>query len=254
MFLRSGYRAVGILALAVLTVLPVSRALGDAIPMTAALVVVDAERNGETGQFAALFPTNTIIKGRHDWELDGPRAIVSRQSGAKLADLESLGLTFDADPGVSLEFSVRAGPFGTNFTITSAVIAFAPIAVPQAYATAAVTATDRNLDTATLTGLFAGNKAYEAYINGGIPWATLVSTPLVTPVGRSASTSDRQPAAGWQPVGVAVSSISSAFKFHLTPLDSASGTSMFEVVEIPEPATLALLGLGWVMTGIRRRR
>ena len=235
-----------------------SSALAGALPMTAAIVVVDAERNGETGQFSAIFPANTVIEGQYNWALDEPVQILSTQSGTVLGDLTDLGLTFNADPAVSLRFAVQAGPYGTNFTITSAVVTFDPISNPQAYATAAVTVTDENSDTATLTGKFAGNKAYEARYNGtgvvpGTTWATLVSTPVVTAVSRSATASERRPAAGWEAINTTINSISSEFKFHLTPLDSASGTSKFEVVAIPEPASLCLLALGGV-AALRRRR
>ncbi len=251
MFWKSGYRVVGVLALAILAVLPTSRVLADAIPLTAAVVIVDAERNGETGQFAALFPANTVISGTYDWALEEPTAIVSTQSGATLANLQTLGLTFNADPAVSLDFSVRAGPFGTNFTITSAVITFAPIASPQAYASAALTVTDRNTDTATLTGTYPDGKAYRAFYNAGSVFASLIATPLTTAIGSSTNADDWRPAAGWEAIGVPVDTIWSQFKFHLSPLDSASGTSIFEV--IPEPATLVLIGLGGLL-GLGRRR
>jgi hypothetical protein len=227
-------------------------AWGTAMPTTATIVVVDAENAGESGQFAALFPANALIEGTYGYELDAPVTINSA-GGTQLGTLNSLGLVFNADPAVSLEFSVRAGAYGTNFTITSATISFDPISAASAvaYATAAVTVTDRNSNGATLTGLFAGNKAYQARFNGSTVWTSLLNN-LSAGAGSTNNADDRTPTLPtiWQSVGYQVSMISSQFKFHLTALDSASGTSMFEVV--PEPATLGLLGLGLLLV-LRRR-
>ncbi len=240
-----------VIALALAAMMPAA-VFASAIPTTAALVVVDAERNGETGQFAALFPANTIISGAYNWSLEQPVTIASTSSGAVLGTLDTLDLVFNADPAVVLNFSVVAGPFGTNFTITSAIIQFAPIANPDAYASAAITVTDNNLNGATLTGLLANSKAYRAYYNNpAVDWAYLVG-PVVAPAGASAVGSERRPALPqiWETIPATVDQIGSQFRFHLTALDSASGTSRFEVV--PEPVSLSLLALGGLAM-LRRR-
>lgn len=240
-----------VVAVALLLALPVI-ALGTAIPTTATIFVVNAENNGETGQFSVLFPANAVIEGTYAYDLDEPVTIMSTQNNVELGTLNTLGLTFNADPAVSLEFSVRAGAYGTNFTITAATMSFATITNPIAYATAAVTVTDRNTNGATLTGLFPGSKAYEASFNNAA-WADLLS-PVPCPVGSTANADDRFPAIApnWALVGFPVSSMSATFKFNLTALDSASGTSNFEVIPIPEPATMCLFALGGL--GLIRRR
>ena len=240
-----------VVILALLLVLP-TVVLGSAIPTTATIVVVDAEQGPEAGQFAAIFPAGAVIEGQYTYDLDEPVTINS-QNGVYLGTLNSLGLVFSADPAVSLDFSVRAGPYGTNYTITAATISFAPIAYPFAYASAGVTVTDRNSNGATLTGQFPGVKAYEARFNN-IAWADLITGPVIAPATDSNGASDRSPpgAGNWAAVGYPVSLMSSQFKFNLTALDSASGTSNFEVM-LPEPATLCLVALGGLGL-IRRRR
>jgi hypothetical protein len=163
-----------------------------------------------------------------------------------MAVIDSLTLTYVADPKVTLAFSVRAGGAPANITISSSVLNFATIANPVAYASAAVTVTDESTDGATLTGLLGAN-AYQGSFDGS-PWASLLANPVVA--GSAASAFDQGLIPAWQSVGTPVSSMQAKFKFTLSANDSASGTSVFEVV--PEPATLTLLALGFVAL-IRRR-
>ncbi len=217
----------------------------------ARIVRVDADNERGAGFFQYVFVPGPPIDGVWQWRLAPGMGKIRGPQGELIGEIENLELVINTDPFVTLNFSAVAGPFGTNFTITSAVIPFVPIANPDAYATAAITVTDNNLNGATLTGLLPGTKAYRAYYNApAVDWAVLVD-PVVAPAGASAVGGERRPALPqlWETIAGNVDQIGSQFRFHLTALDSASGTSRFEVV--PEPVSLALLALGGLL--VRRR-
>jgi len=166
-----------------------------------------------------------------------------------LATINSLSVSVDEDPAVSLVIGVTAGSADTHFTITSSTVAFPTILHPQAFASAGITVTDNDSNGATVTGLLPGGKVYEARYDG-VPWADLIGQ-LTADVDGSNTGSARRPGTGREAIPVAVSSIQSEYKFTLSANDSASGTSRFDVV--PEPATLALLGAGLGAMLLRRR-
>jgi len=102
-----------------------------------------------------------------------------------------------------------------------------------------------------------GSSIYTAFIDGSVehllmtdPFATTVTGPFVSgPVGPQ-SFGTPVPIAGSQSVD---SSIAILLNFRLSPGDSASFTSIFNV-EVPAPASLPLLaGLGLFAGGRRRR-
>ncbi len=224
-------------------------------PLAAEMVAIqiDAESGGEVASYTWVVPKALDANGHMDWSMLSPMTL----SGPKgtIATVDQLTLGFDGDPGVSLQFSVAAGVSTTNFTITSAVVNFAAINNPAAYASAGITLTDVDSDGATLTGQLAGGKSYEAIYNGGTAWADLVNGIVASP-DTTVVSSERQPGAGRQLILAALTSIQSQFKFSVTPNDMASGTSRFDVQEaIPEPGTLFLLGTGIIGgLGYWRRR
>ena len=164
--------------------------------------------------------------------------------------IKDLKLSGKADPEIGAEFGVRAGSSATTFSITSGLETFAALTNPTAYASAGVSLTDRAPAGATITGLYAGGKMNQAMYNGTTAWANLVSTFSVT--GNTLTNDESQGTPG-SPIVIndTLTSIESNFYFTLSARDSASGTSDFTV--IPEPATIALLGLG-VLAMLRKRR
>ena len=227
-----------------------------ASPLSAELIVVqiDAEAGGESASYTWVVPKVLDANGHMDWALSAPMSLGG--ANGLIATIDSFGLGFDGDPGVSNGFSVTAGVITTTFTLTSATVSFTAINNPAAYASAGITLTDTDSNGATLVGLQSGGKAYEAVYNGATPWADLVSG-IVAPTDWTVVAMERRPGGGRETIPALVSSIYSQFKFSVTANDQASGTSRFDVIQpIPEPGTVMLLGTGALMmlgAAIRRR-
>lgn len=211
-------------------------------------VTIDVTADGESAQYQWQVPDPGAAHAM--FALPAEEQICG-QSGNVLATIDLLQVELDDDPFVSLVFAVTAGPSDAIFTITSAAVGFPAITTPKAYATATATLTDQMNNGAVMTGLLANGDMYEARYNAGIVWADLVPS-LSAMAGMSAVGQERRPAAPtmWEAIGVPVTDIQAEYKFQLSAMDSASGTSRFEV--IPEPTTLSLLAVAVVM--VRRRR
>lgn len=190
-----------------------------------------------------------------NWSLAPGASIELAAGGANLGTITQLELGVVGDPVVTLRFSLDSDDSSTVWTISSTVVNFSALATPWAYASAAITVTSDS-DGAVLTGQFAQNKVYEAVYNGTTVYADLVNS-INAPADDSVTGSERSPAVGWSTIAGSVSSIQSEFKFTLTAGDSASGTSRFEVVPVPEPSGLMALAVGLVSVGglvARKRR
>jgi hypothetical protein len=160
-------------------------------------------------------------------------------------------LTVNVDPEVGLEFGVRAGNVAKTFTILSEVVSFAPLVNPTAYASAGITLTNMAPAGATITGLSPGYKTYQARYNGSPVFANLVDSFAVPATGTVVKEEEKGNESSMILIPATLTSIESKFYFTLSARDSASGTSTFVVV--PEPATVALLGLG-ALSLLRRKR
>lgn len=198
--------------------------------------------------------------GIFTWALnDGATIDLVSADGTLVAVIDKLNVKMDSDPAVDLDFNIRNTTAG-NMTVDlqSEVVTFDAITNPEGYATAALTVTDRNRDTAAAKGLFSGTKSYQARYNDVTVWANLVD-PITTPIASSSTNEERNPALPtiWAPINDTLTSIESEFKFTLSAKDSASGTSTFEVMPTPEPSTLLILStglIGFAGFGFRRRR
>jgi len=169
-----------------------------------------------------------------------------------LGELTEASVKVLADPEVEVFFGVKAPSAGATFTVQSAGLPISPaMNNPDAYATASITLTDVGSNGATLTGLEAGGKVFEARYNTTVAWADLVNGLTALP-GTSITDDDRKPAlpTQYQVIPASVSEILSEFKFKLSGGDIASGTGTFVIV--PEPSTIILMLLG--LAGLIRRR
>lgn len=190
--------------------------------------------------------------GNYSWTLPDMVEVMDEQNNLVFR-LESASLGIIADPVVSLNFGVVAGQQNTVFTISSANLSFAPIASAVGRASAAFSALDQNGDGVTFTPW--ANGAYTSQYNAASStFQNLFNAPLNNPVAFGAVNSNEDfPLVGFAPIVGAVADIESAWRFTLSAGDLAAGTSSFEVVPVPAPATAALLGLGVIASGRRRR-
>ena len=240
-----------LVALALITCVLVDRSEAGFVGTT--LIRIEAMNGSDSGFLEWTIPSspsNPLV-----WNLPSPQNIMD--GSTVLATVDSLSVIYDGDPQVVLNFAVTAANLvgGTNFNIQSAVVTFSPLVNPEAFATAAITVTDNQINGATVTGQEPGLKAYAAQYNGGTPFAYLVQTPVVAPPGSSNTAMERFPPIPPTTVPIigVVTSIESEFRFNLSRSDSASGTSNFTVV--PEPGTWALLGTGlFALVALARRR
>ncbi len=227
-----------------------------ATTMTMVDIVVEAD--GHTGTWSWV---DNVTGPTYSWSLPSTIEVVSStNSSLVLATFDDITVDLDFDPFVALGFNVTAGGAPTNFTISSAVVAFAPINNGLAFASAAITATETPpFDGASVTGAFPGTKAYQAQYNGASSiFANLVSPVTVVPGGLSNTGTEKfPPGIGTRSVIPGLTSdIQSQFKFTLSANDQASGTSIFDII-VPEPSSVIMAVFGFAAFGwcaVRRRR
>jgi hypothetical protein len=215
------------------------------------------ESDGNTASWSTQWD---ITSDTANWSLPAPLSIYSSTNPELLlATVNGLTLSYDTDPFVSLGFNVVSGGAPTNFSISSAVVPVAPtITNGLAFATAGVTVTENPpFDGASMTGLFAGSKAYEArYNGGGSIFADLVSPVIVPPFGITGTGTEKFPPGVGTTVVIpgVVFNIESQFNFTLSANDQASGTSIFNIVPEPSSVVLAACGLAALVWHVARRR
>ncbi|MEJ5297616.1 MAG: PEP-CTERM sorting domain-containing protein [Armatimonadota bacterium] len=222
--------------------------------ISAALFVIEAWDAGQ--HYGKVeFYRNPAAGPQINWNLQSPVQIVSDDpSQTVLGTVSDLSAYVDSDPVVSIGFAITAPNTSVSYTITSAIVGFAPLVNPPAIASAAITVTDSDGNGAVASPLFAGGtKFFQAVSNVGV-YADLITGPLNTAPYASAAASDALPPVGYGSVIGTVSTIQTAFSFNITANDQVSGTGVFVV--IPEPGGLAALatGLAGFAAVVLRRR
>lgn len=222
--------------------------------LTTEVFILHAQVGGQSGSFMASQDDGYFDgDGNFFWTLDSEIQIQG-DNGDILATLSGASVIVMQDPVISMNFNVQAANQNTIFTVNSGLLSFATIANPIGAASAGVTVTDFNGNGATLSP--DGSSIYASRYNGnfpsGTPFADLLSDPISAGAFQTNAASDEYPGGGnYVSIGTAVSSMSAAWTFTLSPLDVASGTSTYVI--IPTPAGASLLGLAG-LAAIRRRR
>lgn len=178
--------------------------------------------------------------------------------GLNLGDwsLDSWNLNVDPDPTVSNIFAVTNNTGATQSFVVSVLlptsISFGPPSLIRGSIQGG--ATDNNNDGVTLSNTGASS-IYDGLIDGNSV-RTLFDSP--TSVTGFASVSLGTANFGYPiPESIAVATnttIGLTLRFNLSAGDSASFTSVFEVLPVPEPGTALLLGLGLASLAAGRRR
>ncbi len=166
--------------------------------------------------------------------------------------LQSMTVSVDADPRVSVEFHFTAGETGANITVTSDIVSFAMLPNCLGAATAALTLTDLDGDGAMATGGYDNGCFFRAICNDTDTFCYLVDNPISAEAYSSNTALQTLPP--WVDMN-GIYNISAEFKFHLSPNDAASGTSNFVVMPVPEPGAIVSLFTGIVgLAGFAARR
>jgi hypothetical protein len=219
---------------------------------------IEASNSLGTAVFEGHLSDGTFYEGgEYIWELRSPTTLFS-DSGQMIASISSARVRCVDDPVVQLNFSVTAGSIMTNFTITSPNLAFGTISQAEGRASAGVTTTDNDGDGASMTpsgqpGLYTSR--YNGQFPGpGTPFADLLPNAVIAGAFDSSSANDSFPGGGaFSPIVPPVSDMQSRYRFALSANDDASGTSTYEIRPVPAPGAIALMGLGGLLAGRRRR-
>ena len=191
---------------------------------------------GEEWRLTDMFPDGVEIRAEND------QTVV-------LGKLNTADITIIEDPVVSLNFSVTAGDYATAFSFKSPVVTFDPIINPTAYASGSVSVGEND---SILGGFYDSSSGdwniYKTLYNTDGDGAGGTVFQHVTPDTVDPLTEFIGP----ETIYDTVSSIHIKNSFILSAGGIASGNSAF-IVEIPEPATVCLLGLGGLLLRKKRR-
>jgi hypothetical protein len=165
-----------------------------------------------------------------------------------IARCTSMSVAYQDDPRVNLSFNVTAGAMDTTFTISSAILNFAP----DLYRTSGsfqAGMTDNDSNGSSMTGLYGTGNAFHWLCDGmelgqGIP--SFVGGIDQSPV--SNGTIPMQDIAG-------AFSMQAEYHFTLSHDDTATGSANYiKTLLVPAPGAASLLALGGGLVARRRRR
>jgi hypothetical protein len=184
--------------------------------------------------------------------------------GTPYGTITSWNSTYDIDPQVTNNFTVVNTTLVAQVFTVSVTSPIAPV-LPTSLMRGSIGITltdegplDGNGDTdgiATLTS-FGGIDVYRAFLDG-VPVQSLLDDPYslsCTPFNCSTTDSESFGIPVRIPGPGATTSMGITVQFELSPGDSASVTSVFNIIPIPEPSTAVTLGLGLVGLAIAGRR
>ena len=164
-------------------------------------------------------------------------------------------LEFDPDPSVMCnQIFFNNTAFTQTYTATIMQPAYLASTANQVYGSVVVSLLDQDnpMDGALLKD--AGIPIYQAYIDGVLVDDLMnPSYQLYAPVG-TATVNSGLKEFGWDPYnGDVMTSLGINITLELSPGDAAAVLSRFDVVAVPEPATICMLGLGGLVL-LRKRR
>jgi hypothetical protein len=182
--------------------------------------------------------------GTYSWST-GPVALTSGSN--TIATLTSAFVTIIGDPIIGISFSAVAGSSDTTFHITTGTLSFDSLANASAVASAGITVTDSDGNTANVTGADSSGNSFDALYNGPTVFASLISGVSASAPFGSSTVSDINGPASLSNVG----DLTVSYSFTVSANDQASSTSAFNVT--PEPASLMMLVCGAAVFGLRHR-
>jgi uncharacterized protein (TIGR03382 family) len=221
------------------------------------VIRIEASNALGTAVFQGHLSDGTFYEGgEYIWELRSPTTLFS-DSGQMIASITGARVRCVDDPVVQLNFSVSAGSIMTSFTITSPTLSFGTISQAEGRVSAGVTTTDVDGDGSNMSPS-AQPGMYTSRYNGAVPGGTLFADLLPNSVMAGAFSSNTAngsfPGGGaFSAIANPVSDMSARYNFTLSANDDASGTSTYEIRPVPAPGALALMGLGGLLAGRRRR-
>jgi hypothetical protein len=236
MFVRNFRRIVPVIVLAAASV-----AVADVTPV---FFHIDATNASGTASFDVMTDTvsHNTGTGTYSWST-GP--IVLANGNTPIATLTSAFVTIIGDPTIGMSFSVVAGSSDTTFNVTTGTLSYGALNPSTGVASAGMTVTESDGNTASITGAGAGGNSYSAFYNGSSIFTSLIPSVVTgVPFGSNTVSGITGPTA----IG-ATTDMTVGYSFTVTANDQASSTSAYTIT--PEPASLALVAVG--LLALRRR-